>query len=775
MLTLRHKLLIATVAVQVVVLLLLLAAGFRTTHDVLVAEVRSSALMMQQLLSAAVGPQVAAKDYGAVRDTVRDTAASAGLTYLVLIGADGRELASSGTPPAESGVRHVDPRVGTPEEVAGVFHMATPLIFEQTEYGRLLFGVPAARLHQAERDVLVQTAAISAAGLAISVGLLLILSGVLTRGLTELAGATELLGAGHYDVELPVRGGDEVARLSAAFNRMSSALAERVAALRDSEARQRSLVDGLAAGVLFLDAEHRVRDCNEAACRILGIPRERLLGSNGLQPTTRQVLPDGSPADPDSYPSNVALRTGTAQRDVLRGLMRGDGTRVWISINSEPLRRPGAERPYATVTSFTDVTLLIEAEQRLTQMNAELERRVIERTADLISARDAAERANRAKSEFLSRMSHELRTPLNAILGFAQILQLRPGHELAADAREQMRAIETAGWHLLQLINEVLDLSRIESGAMTVAREAVDLAAVAAECVAMAEPLAQRQRVRIVNHATEPHPVLGDATRLKQVLMNLLSNAIKYNHADGSVSLALRRLTAGRDRGRVELAVTDTGRGFSDEQLRSLYQPFNRLGAEGDAIEGTGIGLVVTKRLVELMGGSLELQTRLGAGSVFTLLLPAAEAAAVAAAPGAGAGVVAVANGEPGPRKVLYIEDNPSNVEVLASVLALRPGLTLLTAPDGPSGFALAREQHPDLIIVDIGLPGPDGFEVCRWLRADPVLSKRPVIALSANAMAQDIERGRRAGFDLYLTKPIDVPVFLAEADRLLDTSGGNA
>ncbi len=764
--SLRQKLLIATLAVQVAVILALLLASHRAIREVLMAEVRNDARITQLLLATAVAPQVAEKDYAALREITRESASVIGLAYLVLYDLDGRPLAAAGPQPA-AGAKVA--RADDDEFVAhdGVFHVAAPIALGGQPYGRMQFGLPSDRLVAGERRLLLQTIGIGGVGLAASVLLLLLFTGVLTRGLRELSTATAQVGAGQYDIEVPVRGRDEVARLATAFNAMSRALAERIAALRESETRQRTLVEALAEGVVFRDEHDKVLACNEAAPRILGLTRAQLLGSDPPDPRWRAVHRDGRPFAADEDPARVALRTGRPQRDVVMGIGRPDGATTWLSVNSMPLARAGDERPHATVTSFADITARIEAEARLQRMNAELEERVAARTRELVTALDAAERASRAKSEFLSRMSHELRTPLNAILGFAQVLQLRGG-ALPAQARDQVRQIETAGWHLLELINEVLDLSRIESGAMTVSREPVDLAPLVNECARMADPLARRHDVLIVNRVAEgsgPH-VLGDRTRLKQVLTNLLSNAIKYNRVGGSVTLTLAR---GAD-GRVELAVADTGRGFTDAQLGQLFQPFNRLGAEGGPIDGTGIGLVITQRLVELMGGTLEVRTEAGTGSVFTVRLPAAQPGAVVAPTPPSVPNTPAADGT---RTVLYIEDNPSNVELLAGVLALRPGIRLVTATDGASGLALARRQRPDLIVVDVALPDIDGYEVCRQLRAEAAFARAPIVALSANAMPGDIEQGRRAGFDTYLTKPLDVPAFLAELDRLL--GGGEA
>jgi signal transduction histidine kinase/ActR/RegA family two-component response regulator len=404
----------------------------------------------------------------------------------------------------------------------------------------------------------------------------------------------------------------------------------------------------------------------------------------------------------------------------------------------------------------------------LEELNTELEDRVAHRTAELEAARDAAEQANRAKSDFLSRMSHELRTPLNAVLGFAQVLRAR-SQELPAHAAEPLRHIEAAGWHLLEMINEVLDLARIESGRMSVSLESVDLAELLQQALQAAEPVARRKGIKLSADLALPAPcwVHADRTRTRQVIDNLLSNAVKYNRPQGEV---MARLEPGAH-GRVAVSITDTGRGLSADQLERLFEPFTRFVAPGEGIEGTGIGLLITKRLVEAMGGLLSVQSQPGVGSCFRFELAPASAPtpAVRAPEGTGGPVAAAAPQRT--RTVVYVEDNPSNVAVFRQVLGLRPGIELLTAGDGVTGLALVRAHRPDLVVIDIDLPGMDGLELCRRLRADPQTSRIPLVALSANAMPRDIERGREAGFVAYLTKPMDVPALIAQLDHLLPDS----
>lgn len=755
--TLRNRFLAATLAAQAVALVLLLAAGHRIMDQVLADQLAVQGETVRELLNAAVTPQLAARDYGSVQELAASSVASLKLAFV-------KVYADRDTLVAQAGDNGPDVR---PRQVAGitlhgdVYRLGHPLSLGGQVYGRFEVGLPATQLIAAKQRTVMQTVLIGGAALLLSMLLLWPMTTVLTRRLSRLAAATERISRGERGVSVPVQGQDEVARVSQSFNAMSQALGERVAALQDAEARQRALVEALAEGVVFQDRDDRILSCNDAACRILGLTREQMLGRDSMDPEWRVIRRDGTPLPHGEHPSVVACRTGEPQRDALMGVLRSDGTRVWLQVNSEPLKREGEATAYATVTSFADITTLVEADDRLHQLNAELEQRVTERTADLVAARDAAERASQAKTEFMSRMSHELRTPLNAILGFAQVLQMS-GERPASEQRASVAHIERAGWHLLELINELLDLSRIEAGALSVSLEPVLLEPLASECLRMVGPAGDAQRVKLRLHAPPfcDLAAQADRTRLRQVLMNLLSNAIKYNRDGGEVVLTLAR--AGAD---VTLAVRDTGRGFTLEQQSQLYEPFNRLGAEHLA-PGTGIGLVITRRLVELMQGRLSLDSEPGVGSTFTVLLPGATVEPVRALP------PPAGSSESSPRaarrRVLYIEDNPSNVQLLKDVLALRPEVELQVAGTGGAGIAMARAARPDLVLIDIDLPDIDGTEVCRQLRADPQFAGRPLLAVSANALPADIARGALAGFDAYLTKPIDVGGLLRQLDRFL-------
>jgi PAS domain S-box-containing protein len=383
--------------------------------------------------------------------------------------------------------------------------------------------------------------------------------------------------------------------------------------------------------------------------------------------------------------------------------------------------------------------------------------------SDLHEALAAAEKANRAKTDFLSSMSHELRTPLNAILGFAQLMESGLPHPTPSQQRS-LDQILKAGWYLLELINEILDLALIESGKVTLSREPVSLAEVMLECRAMIEPQAQKRGIGLTFPRFEvPWFVKADRTRVKQVLINLLFNAIKYNQPGGTV--AVECSLAQPDS--LRISVRDSGAGIPPELVAQLFQPFNRLGKETGAEEGTGIGLVVTKRLVELMGGSIGVDSVVGVGSVFWFELSLTTAPTLAAHEAEHAALTCLPDDTP-LRTLLYVEDNPANLELVEQIIARRPDLRLLSAADANIGIEFARAYLPEVILMDINLPGISGVEAMKILRADPATAHIPIIALSANALAHDIAKALAAGFFNYLTKPIKVNAFLEALDVAL-------
>ncbi len=391
--------------------------------------------------------------------------------------------------------------------------------------------------------------------------------------------------------------------------------------------------------------------------------------------------------------------------------------------------------------------------------NLDLEREISERKKvekELIQAREEAIRANKAKSDFLSHMSHELRTPLNAIIGFAQLLKRNKEKNFSERQKNNTEEIIKAGKHLLELISEVLDLAKIESGTMTVCVEEIQLNELIDEVVSLILPLAETRNIRIINHIMH-YPdlvIMGDRVRLKQVLLNLGSNAVKYNCEAGKITLDCEILD-----GRVAIKVADTGEGLSEEDQKALFEPFQRLDAEGTEIEGTGIGLTITKNLVELMEGELSVTSEVGVGSCFIIELQKV---------GDTGNKVEVAEETPQEeieekleeaikRTLLYVEDNPTNLNLVQQIIMEDfPEIKLMDAPDAPLGLEMARAHKPELILMDINLPGMDGFEAFEKLKTYEETKDIPVIAISANAMQKQIERAKEVGFADYIVKPID-------------------
>ena len=379
---------------------------------------------------------------------------------------------------------------------------------------------------------------------------------------------------------------------------------------------------------------------------------------------------------------------------------------------------------------------------------------------DIKFAKDQAVKANQYKSDFLSSMSHELRTPMNAILGFAQLLKMNSTDE---SEKDNIREIIKAGGHLLDLINEVLDLSKIESGNVEISLEGVRLDDVLEESLALIGPIVTEKNINIDigNLTTKQCIIKVDYTRFKQVLINLLSNAVKYNVDGGDIKLEVE--PASYDM--VRISISDTGKGLTKEQQKLLFVPFERLGAETTEVEGTGIGLVITKQLVEMMGGSIGYKMNEGAGSTFWVKVKKGSSDDICKA--IDGELVSVADHKSQPKKILYVEDNPANMKLVSDVVNLT-NHQLIEAVTGPSGVEAALRHQPDLILLDINLPELDGFDVFRKLQQDPVIRNVPVVALSANAMKSDINKALELGFKDYLTKPINIKTLLSAIEALI-------
>lgn len=506
--------------------------------------------------------------------------------------------------------------------------------------------------------------------------------------------------------------------------------------------------------------------------QIFNVGAEKMLGYRAAD-VVNKVTPN-SLADPEEMIARAAAMSQELGVSIAPGLdalvykasrgiediveltyIRPDGTRIPALVSVTALRDE-QDDIIGYLFIGTDNTARKQVEAALLQNHIALD-----------EARMAAEKANLAKSEFLSNMSHELRTPLNAVLGFAQLMETAT--PLPSPAQKMsIEQILKGGWYLLRLINEILDLALIESGKLIMLQETINLSDILHDCQIMVTPQAEARGIKVnFPDGANAFHIDADKTRIKQVMINLLSNAIKYNRQDGNVTITCQITPEHLMR----VSVSDTGLGLAPELVEQLFQPFNRLGQEANGAEGTGIGLVVSKQLVELMGGQIGVQSEVGAGSTFWFDLPLA-AQASPTTHGADA-IKSTARSPRGAdssqRTLLYVEDNAANLELVEHLIARRSDLTLLIATDGHTGVQLAREQLPDLILMDINLPGISGLDALKMLQALPETAHIPIMAISANAVPHEVEQGLKAGFFRYLTKPIKIDEFMAALDGALD------
>ncbi|QCB45556.1 PAS domain S-box protein [Hydrogenophaga sp. PAMC20947] len=513
----------------------------------------------------------------------------------------------------------------------------------------------------------------------------------------------------------------------------------------------RSLIEASLDPLVTISPQGKITDVNEGSVSVTGVQRDKLIGADFSDYFTEpekaregylEAFLKGSVTD---YPLTIRHANGRLT-DVLYNAS------VYRDVQGNVLGVFAAAR---------DVTRRKQAEAERMRLDKVLQDSLLE----LKNAKVAADEANLAKSDFLSSMSHELRSPLNAILGFSQLIETGTPPPTLAQA-DSIKQILKAGWYLLELINEILDLALIESGKLSLSLEPISLGEVFADCEAMINPEAHKSGIQVFFPVPEGGwVVMADRTRVKQVLLNLLSNAIKYNRVRGRVDVSCVQDGSGRTR----VSVQDTGEGLSADKLSQLFQSFNRLGQEAGAQGGTGIGLVTSKRLVDLMGGRVGVDSTVGMGSVFWFELDSCAAQQLGAEPTdvqlapARSDMSGAAQ-----RTLLCVEDNPANLLLVQRLLERRTDIRMLSAHDGQRGVEMARTHQPDVILMDINLPGISGITALRILSEDAATAHIPVVALSANAMRHDIEKGMQAGFFHYMTKPIKLSEFMDTLDAAL-------
>jgi len=526
-----------------------------------------------------------------------------------------------------------------------------------------------------------------------------------------------------------------MARRQAELQIASRNLEEAGANIRRQSAVLNSVLNGMGEGLVVADLNGKFLHFNPAAAETLGAGAKDIAAKTwpeayGIYREDDELFP------PEELPLARAIR-GEAVDGVEFRIKNDAGDQKWLEANARPLHDENNELSGGVVV-FRDVT----------------ERRHM--TEESSRARQEAERANRAKSEFLSRMSHELRTPMNSILGFGQLLEME---DLDADALDSVKQITKAGRHLLKLINEILDISRIEAGRLATSIEPVEVGAVAREVLALVKPLAAQRNIEVIADlgAAECF-VHADRQRLSQVLLNLLSNAIKYNRDAGFVWLSITS-----DGSTARISVRDTGPGIAPENHELIFKPFERLGADQSDVEGTGLGLALSQRLAESMGGRIGIEAS-SEGASFFVELGVTEALHLSSEEEPAPAEFCLASS----RTILLVEDNPANVKLMEKMLANRPGCKLMVTMQGRMALELARQHKPDLVLLDLNLPDLNGDQVMEQLRSDPTTSHIPVVIVSADATSSQVSRLLEAGANAYISKPIDVNNFLALLNQLL-------
>jgi PAS domain S-box-containing protein len=556
----------------------------------------------------------------------------------------------------------------------------------------------------------------------------------LVKPILDLEKAAEKIAQNDFDVEISHQSSDEVGKLSSAFLNMSQRIEKNVGELKTLLA---SIVESSDDAIIGKGLDDRIISWNKGAERLLGYSHDEAVGSH-----INLIMPEEKRND--LLRVNSQINSGQPVGHFETQRLAKNNELIEVSLNVSPIKNHNGEVIGGSAI-VRDIRALKQTQK------------------ELIEAKEIAEKASFAKSEFLSRMSHELRTPMNAILGFGQLLRLEIKNKNQKIELTEVDYILNAGKHLLELINEVLDLSRIETGALKVTLESVDLAKIIEETIGLIKPIADENSITIINncHNQKNIYVMADGIRLKQIILNLLSNAIKYNRVNGTVTISYEI----KDE-KLKLKISDTGIGISEENYEDLFKPFERLGAEKGEVQGVGIGLSICKKLVELLNGLIYFESEFGKGSTFIIEL------------GLGKPVLNDVKGSElddmnvrhatENKTILYIEDDPVNLKLVQYILRKYKSFDLIAAPNAQLGIEIAKAQKPHLVLLDIHLPGMDGFTAFNKLKAMKETESIPVIAVTSDAMEADKEKALKMGFFHHLSKPLDIQEFIKTIDQAL-------
>jgi len=619
-----------------------------------------------------------------------------------------------------------------------ILYTSVPIRHKGKTHGSLLLGMSLANLNRSIADYQQNTLYISIVILLLGILVSIAMSNLISKPLIELTEATREIAHGKYEIRVNVGAEDEIGTLADSFNRMAENL-------NSSIGQNQKIIEGSLDGIIVIDSKGIILIWNPSAERTFGWKAEEVIG----KPVHDLIIPE------------------RYRQDSIAGIKRifetNEGVFLNKPIETSAIHREGHEFPVelCIVPSTHEGQTVFHGFIRDIKERKEAERQILK-------AKEEAEKANNAKSDFLARMSHEFRTPMNAILGFTQLLEMDTRDPLVDRQKVNLERISSAGNHLLELINEVLDLSEIESGNLKLNIEPVEITSLVDNIISMSKPLADKNNISLQRkHIPEGRNYCDiDALKFRQVVLNLVSNAIKYNKPSGSVVVSFEEQEEGK---MMRLGIKDTGHGIPEEKAESLFKPFDRFDQDAAHIEGTGIGLSITKKLIEMMDGKIGFESQWGKGSFFYIDIPVSKTLPVPAGEKSDSQSTQPLTLNTQNNRILYIEDIPANVELVKQIFLDASHLDLLSAPDGQRGIDLAQSCNPDLILLDMHLPDMDGLMVFEKLQAIEKLRHIPIIALTADAMDQDIRKAMAMGFHSYVTKPINVAEFLKVVNDVME------